>query len=128
MDTIETQDDIVIMATAVADKLDNSIDAPTDAIIAIGQVYVDLPTLHQKLRSSRFRCFRRKSLRVYRARLDWCGAGIDYVELGGHLHVIDAWIDYVDDRSSRKVDCVFDYPSDTDKYVKECSPYEVTPQ
>jgi hypothetical protein len=114
----------VCMATAVADDLDNSL-SPMDGAIAISQVEQDLPALHRKLRPSRLARFRRNSLKLFRARMEWCPVGIDYVDHGGYLHVVNVWSYSWD--SPPKVDCVFERITDYDKYIRTCGHEESNP-
>lgn len=126
MEALEEQKDIVCMAHPLADRLDYSL-SPLDGILAIGQVHRDLPIVHNR-RSPRLRLFRRGgSLRIYRARMDWAGVGLDYVEHCGHLHVIDIWFFSASDRTLPKVHGVFDEPTDFDRYVTTNSPDDKEP-
>ncbi|MBX9791391.1 MAG: hypothetical protein K2Y37_20920 [Pirellulales bacterium] len=119
METADKHDDIVCMCRTLTDKLDYSL-SPMDGAIAIGQVNVDLPIVHSR-RNRRLSWPRLpSSLRVYTARIDWAGVGLDYVEHGSKLHVIDIW--YFSSDNPPAVDGVFPEVEDFDRYVTTCSP------
>jgi hypothetical protein len=123
MESKDNQESNVCMATDIEDALDYSL-SPLDGALAICQVRADLPALHGKLWPSRLGWFRRNSLKLFRARFDWCPVGIDYAEHGGHLHVINVWSYSWPDPRRPKVDCVFERITDYDKYVGPCEPEE----
>lgn len=120
MNSTEEENDIVCMASSVADKIDYSL-SPCDGLVAIGQVYQDLPVAYAQRPTRRRWPWQRNSLRVRTARMDWAGIGLDFVEHGGHLHVIDVW-HFSADRSLPKTDCVLAPPTDMDRYVRVVGP------
>lgn len=122
METTE-QTDIVCLPRWLADTLDYGL-SPMDGIIAIGQVYQDLPVVHRQFKPRPRWFHRRNSVRVYRAHMDWCGAVIEYVERDGRLYVIDVWFYSARDREVPKADCIFDEVTDIDRYVVQGRPVE----
>ncbi len=121
MESTDNQESNVCMATVIEDDLDESL-SPIDGALAICQVQDELPALHRKVRPSRLGRFRRNSLKLFRARMKWCPVGIDYVEHGGYLHVVNVW--YYSRNNPPKVDCVFEKITDYEKYLDRHEPDE----
>lgn len=83
----------VMMHRQLVDALDEGF-SPMDGIVAIDQMFGELPLLHQALAP---KCLRRRAgrkLKVYRGCYDWYKSlGFSYVQIGTTLHVLDLWYD-----------------------------------
>jgi len=92
----------VFMHPTLVDQLDEGF-SPTDGIIAIDQVFLELPRLHPAPvpRRSPKRAGRR--LKVYRGRYDWYDLGFSYVQIETELHVLELWHD-TDYRDSNRTE------------------------
>jgi hypothetical protein len=65
--------------------------SPVDGIIAIDQMFVELPQLHQAIAPKRPQKRAGRTLKVYRGRFDWYPLGFSYVQTGTTLHVLELW-------------------------------------
>ncbi len=81
----------VMMHTDLEDQLDEGF-SPMDGIQAINDVYVGLPVVHVPRQSKR-RGRRRKTLRIFTARLAWYPLAVSYVQITNTLHILDIWCD-----------------------------------
>jgi hypothetical protein len=93
------------MGMHIENILDSLISCPVDAIIAICQIHDELPMRHGQRR--RFRWLPRKSLTVYRGRIDWLNIEFDYVEFEDRLHVLGFWEVSDSNGFRRKADSIF---------------------
>lgn len=83
----------VMMHRQLVDALDEGF-SPMDGIVAIDQMFGELPLLHQALAPKRLRQRAGRKLRVYRGCYDWYKSlGFSYVQIGKTLHVLDLWYD-----------------------------------
>lgn len=83
----------VMMHSQLVDALDDGF-SPMDGIVAIDQIFSELPLLHQALAPKRLRQRAGRKLRVYRGCYDWYKSlGFSYVQIGKTLHVLDLWYD-----------------------------------
>lgn len=79
----------VSMHPTLVDELDEGF-SPTDGLVAIDEMYCELPLLHQRLAPRR--SSKRHRLKVYRGCYDWYSSlGFSYVDLGTTLHVLELW-------------------------------------
>lgn len=84
-----TQPFTVILSPEQTDALDYAF-SPMDGIVAIDNVCLDLPEVHQ-LRAIDPDNY--NTPRVYTGRLAWYPLGFSYVQAGHELHVLDFWFD-----------------------------------
>ncbi len=83
----------VMMHRQLVDDLDEGF-SPMDGIVAIDQMFGELPLLHQVLAPKRLRRRAGRKLKVYRGCYDWYKSlGFSYVQIGTTLHVLDLWYD-----------------------------------
>ena len=83
----------VSMHPTLVDELDEGF-SPMDGIIAIDQMFGELPLLHQALAPKHLRKRAGRRLKVYRGCYDWYSSlGFSYVQIGTTLHVLDLWHD-----------------------------------
>lgn len=87
----------VFMHRDLVDELDEGF-SPMDGLVAIRQIFGELPRHHVEIASKRPRSQMGRSLRVYRGRYSWYPLGFSYVQIGKTLHVLQFWND---DESSR---------------------------
>lgn len=85
----------VMMHRQLVDDLDEGF-SPTDGIVAIDQMFGELPLLHQALAPKRLRRRAGRKLKVYCGCYDWYKSlGFSYVQIGTTLHVLDLWYDEI---------------------------------
>ncbi|HEY4311653.1 MAG TPA: hypothetical protein VGN12_19560 [Pirellulales bacterium] len=79
----------VLMHSDLVDQFDHCF-SPFDGISAIDDLFLGLPQVHSSRKGKR-REGRTvpKTLKTYRARLNWCGMVVLYVEVRDELHVLD---------------------------------------
>ena len=65
--------------------------SPMDGIIAIDQIFLELPQLHPAIAPRRPHKRASRTLKVYRGRYHWYELGFSYVQIGDTLHVLDLW-------------------------------------
>jgi hypothetical protein len=83
----------VSMHPTLVDELDEGF-SPMDGLVAIDQMFSELPLLHQALAPKRCRKRAGRWLKVYRGCYDWyTSLGFSYVQIGTTLHVLDLWCD-----------------------------------
>src|SRR5262249_52880126 len=83
----------VMMHPTLVDELDEGF-SPMDGLVAIDQMFGELPLLHQALAHKRLRKRRHRRLTVYRGCYDWYKSlGFSYVQIGTTLHVLELWYD-----------------------------------
>jgi hypothetical protein len=82
----------ILMEASLVDELDEQF-SPMDGIVAIDQLFYELPRLHPGSVPKRGRKRAGRRLKVYRARYRWSDLGLSYVQLGTTLHVLDLWYD-----------------------------------
>ena len=94
----------VMMHPTLVDELDEGF-SPMDGIVAIDQMFSELPLLHAGVAPKRLRRRTARKLRVYRGCYDWYKSlGFSYVQIGTTLHVLDLW--YNEHRNLSEVDVV----------------------
>jgi hypothetical protein len=94
----------VLMHPSLVDQLDEGF-SPMDGLVAIDQMFGELPLLHQALAPKRLRKRAGRRLRVYRGCYDWYSSlGFSYVQIGTTLHVLDLW--YAENLTRGKVDVI----------------------
>jgi hypothetical protein len=83
----------VSMLPELVDELDQGF-SPMDGIVAIDEIFSELPLLHRALAPKRLRKRARRTLKVYRGCYDWYKSlGFSYVQLGTRLHILELWFD-----------------------------------
>jgi hypothetical protein len=83
----------VMMHPTLVDELDEGF-SPMDGIVAIDEMFSELPLLHAGLAPKRLRKRTARKLRVYRGCYDWYKSlGFSYVQIGTALHVLELWYD-----------------------------------
>ena len=83
----------VMMHPTLVDELDEGF-SPMDGLVAIDEMYCELPLLHSRLAAKRPRKQTARKLRVYRGRYHWYNSlGFSYVQIGTTLHVLELWYD-----------------------------------
>jgi hypothetical protein len=83
----------VSMHPTLVDELDEGF-SPMDGLVAIDEIFGELPLLHQALSPQRLRKRAGRRLKVYRGCYDWySNLGFSYVQIGTTLHVLDLWYD-----------------------------------
>jgi hypothetical protein len=81
----------VMMHRDLVDELDFGF-SPLDGIIAIDEMFNELPLLHQALAPKRPRKRAGRKLKVYRGCYHWYQSlRFDYIQIGTTLHVIELW-------------------------------------
>ncbi len=83
---------IACIHPVLVDQLDEHF-SPMDGLVAINQIYLELPQLHPAAASELGRKRPSRTLKVYRGRYDWFDLGFSYVQLGRELHVLELWND-----------------------------------
>src|SRR5580704_8389441 len=91
----------VFMHRDLVDELDEGF-SPMDGLIAIGQMFNELPRRHAAIAPKRPRRQAGRKLRVYCGRYDWYPLGFSYVQIGNALHVLELWIDDETDKPNRR--------------------------
>src|SRR5205085_3654804 len=88
-----TQTLTVMMHSMLVDELDEGF-SPMDGLVAIDEMFSELPLLHAGLAPKRIRKRTARKLRVYRGCYDWYKSrGFSYVQIGTTLHVLELWYD-----------------------------------
>jgi hypothetical protein len=65
-----------------------------DGLVAIDEMFAELPLLHQALAPKCLRKWAARTLKVYHGCYDWYKSlGFSYVQIGTTLHVLDLWYD-----------------------------------
>jgi hypothetical protein len=83
----------VMMHRTLVDELDEGF-SPMDGIVAIDEMFSELPLLHASLVPKRRRRGTAKKLKVYRGCYDWYRElGVSYVQIDTTLHVLELWFD-----------------------------------
>jgi hypothetical protein len=83
----------VLMHPTLVDALDDGF-SPMDGIVAIDEMFSELPLLHPRSAPRRRRKRPAGRLKVYRGCYDWYKElGFSYVQIGTTLHVLDLWYD-----------------------------------
>lgn len=91
--TAKSQSFTVMMHPILVDALDEGF-SPMDGLVAIDEMFAELPLLHQALASKRLRKRAARTLKVYHGCYDWYkNLGFSYVQIGTTLHVLDLWYD-----------------------------------
>jgi hypothetical protein len=99
----------VFMHADLVDELDEGF-SPMDGLVAIGQIFGELPRRHAAIAPKRPRRQPARTLRVYRGRYDWYPLGFSYVQIANDLHVLDLWL--VDDAERPAIDVVLSDETD----------------
>jgi hypothetical protein len=92
----------VFMHPTLVDQLDEGF-SPMDGIIAIDQIFLELPRLHPAPVPKRSQNRAGRRLKVYRGRYHWYDLGFSYVQIGTTLHVLELWHD-ADYRNSNRTE------------------------
>jgi hypothetical protein len=83
----------VSMHPTLVDELDEGF-SPMDGLVAVGEMFGELPLLHRAFAPKRLRKRAGRTLRVYRGCYDWYQSlGFSYVQIGTTLHVLELWYD-----------------------------------
>ena len=94
----------VSMHRKLVDELDEGF-SPLDGVIAIDEMFGELPLLHQALAPKRLRRRAGRWLKVYRGCYDWYSSlGFSYVQIGTTLHVLELW--YAENPTRLKMDVI----------------------
>jgi hypothetical protein len=89
--TVKSQSFTILMHPTLVDELDEGF-SPMDGLVAIDEMFSELPLLHPALAPKRPRKRTPRKLRVYRGCYDWYKSlGFSYVQIGTTLHVLDLW-------------------------------------
>jgi hypothetical protein len=81
----------VSMHPKLVDELDEGF-SPMDGLVAIDEMFGELPLLHRALAPARLRKRAGRTLKVYRGCYDWYRSlGFSYVQLGRTQHVLELW-------------------------------------
>src|SRR5262249_52706101 len=81
----------VMMHTKLVDELDEGF-SPMDGLVAIDEIFTELPILHRALAPLRLRKRAGRKLKVYSGCYDWYQSlGFSYVQIGTTLHVLELW-------------------------------------
>jgi hypothetical protein len=81
----------ISMHPTFVDELDKGF-GPTDGLVAIDEMFSELPLLHPALAPKRLRNRAGLNLKVYRGCYDWYdNVGFSYVQIGTTLHVLELW-------------------------------------
>src|SRR6516225_6686508 len=82
-----------MMHPTLVDELDEGF-SPMDGIVAIDEMFSELPLLHRASAPRRLRKRAARTLKVYRGCYDWYKSlGFSYVQIGTTLHVLELWYD-----------------------------------
>jgi len=93
----------VSMHPSLVDELDEGF-SPMDGIVAIDEMFSELPLLHPGLAAKRRRKRLAQMLKIYHGCYDWYKElGFSYVQIGTILHVLDLWYDKNPDLSQMNV-------------------------
>jgi hypothetical protein len=112
-----TQELKVFMHSTLVDELDESL-SPMDGLVAIEQVFGQLPRLHAAKASKRRLRRGARRIPIYRSRFGWVDLGFTYVQVGQVLHVIDLWHDSDWMRPDRRdVDFVLNDLPDANSFI-----------
>jgi hypothetical protein len=104
----------VLMHPTLVDSLDEGF-SPMDGIVAIDEMFSELPLLHRALAPKRPRNRARRKLRVYRGCYHWyTSLGFSYVQIGTTLHVLTLW--YEENPDLSKLDVILG-TGQTDGYL-----------
>lgn len=114
----------VTMHPDLVDDLDEGF-SPMDGLVAIDEMFGELPLLHRAVAPTRLRKRTGRTLRVYRGCYDWYKSlGFSYVQIGTTLHVLELW--YKEHPELSDVDVILGTgrtegytPFDTDQPVDE---------
>ena len=83
----------VLMHPNLVDALDGGF-SPMDGLVAIDEMFAELPLLHLALAPKRLHKRAARTLKVYHGCYDWYKSlGFSYVQIGTTLHVLDLWYD-----------------------------------
>jgi hypothetical protein len=83
----------VMMHRDLVDALDEGF-SPMDGLVAIDEMFSELPLLHRALAPTRTRKRAGRNLKVYRGCYNWYQSlGFSYVQIGTTLHVLELWYD-----------------------------------
>ena len=83
----------VMMHPELVDELDEGF-SPMDGLVAIDEMFSELPLLHVGLAPKRLRKRSARKLKVHRGCFDWYKSlGFSYVQIGTTLHVLELWYD-----------------------------------
>ena len=89
--TAKTQSFTILMHPTLVDELDEGF-SPMDGLVAIDEMFSELPLLHPALAPKRPRKRAARRLKVYHGCYDWYKSlGFSYVQIGTTLHVLDLW-------------------------------------
>jgi hypothetical protein len=92
----------VLMHRTLVDELDEGF-SPMDGLVAIDQMFGELPLLHPSVAAKRPGKRAGRRLKLYRGNFDWYNSlGFSYVQIGTTLHVLELWYD----ENPREVDVV----------------------
>jgi hypothetical protein len=81
----------VLMHRTLVDELDEGF-SPMDGLVAIDEIFSELPLLHRALAPKRLRKRAGRKLTVYRGCYHWYdNLGFSYVQMGTTLHVLQLW-------------------------------------
>jgi hypothetical protein len=81
----------VMMHPTLVDEIDEGF-SPTDGLVAIDEMFSELPLLHRTLAPKRLRKRVSRNLKVYRGCYGWYQSlGFSYVQVGTTLHVLALW-------------------------------------
>jgi len=98
----------VSMHPTLVDGLDEGF-SPMDGLVAIDQMFGELPLLHQALAPKRLRRRPGHKLKVYRGCYYWYKSlGFSYVQIGTTLHVLELW--YEENPTPEEMDVVLGKP------------------
>jgi hypothetical protein len=85
----------VMMHPTLVDELDEGF-SPMDGLVAIDQMFSELPLLHAGVAPKRLCKRTAPKLKVYRGCYDWYKSlGFSYVQIGTTLHVLELWYDEI---------------------------------
>jgi hypothetical protein len=102
--TAKSQPLSVMMHRDLVDSLDEGF-SPMDGIVAIDEMFSELPLLHQGLAPKRLPKRTPRKLKVYRGCYDWyTSLGFSYVQIGTTLHVLD--LRYIENPNLREMDVI----------------------
>ena len=98
----------VSMHPTLVDELDEGF-GPLDGLVAIDEMFGELPLLHQALVPMRLRQGSGRKLKFFRGCYDWYpGVGFSYVQIGNTLHVLELWYD--ENQDCREMDVILGRP------------------
>ncbi len=90
----------VFMHPKLVDELDETF-SPIDGIIAIDQMFLELPRLHLGTLPKRPRSRVGRNLKIFRGCYHWYDLGFSYIQIGNALHVVELWHDYDSGKPNR---------------------------